>query len=159
MASLNRTLISEGFCSKETSLKAVILLEGSICSQGATYDYIWITMEHVLKPESTFSVVECQFLSYAPSILYWCVSAMASRQILLWRANVLPAHIRHCEQDSSFTLLVLLRCFIGSGFMQLSDDEHDKMKQKLSDVIVLRCGLTLILWNLRELQKIHFFTL
>lgn len=32
--------ISEGFCSKETSLKAVTLFEGSICSQGATYDYI-----------------------------------------------------------------------------------------------------------------------
>lgn len=57
-----------------------------------------------------FAVVEFQFFSNAPLILYRCVSAMASGQILLSEANVLPAHIRHCEQDLSFTLLVLLRC-------------------------------------------------
>lgn len=92
---------------------------GQNSGECSTYRQVWYLWLHLTYNEGCaeaweylfFAVVEFQFLSYAPLILYWCVSAVASRQIQLWKANVLPAYTRHCEQDLGFTLLVR------SGFM------------------------------------------
>ena len=64
-----------------------------------------------------FVLVEFQFLSYAPLILYWCLSAVASGQILFQKANVLPGHIRPSEQDLSFTFIGLT-VDVGGGFIR-----------------------------------------